>query len=115
MKPERANSEAAPTLNKSADKSDNPIYFENEVIDHLISIVLELGAGLWVVKDRLAFMEELLENQGISLQQQLDQGRPSEALQESLKEERKKMIRRIYSRLYAQYGGDKSADTVAPM
>ena len=41
-------------------KRSNPIYFENEVIDHLISITLELGAELWVVKDRLAHFEEVL-------------------------------------------------------
>ena len=38
-------------------KRGNPTYFENEVIDLLISITLELGAELWVVKDRLAHVE----------------------------------------------------------
>ncbi len=100
-----------PSPNGSAD----PIYFDNEVIDHLISIVLELGADLWVVKDRAAFLEELVEKQGLSVTEELNKGRPSEALQASLQEERQKMIRRIYSRLYSRYGGDKSADAVAPM
>jgi len=49
-------------------KRGNPTYFENEVIDHLISITLELGAELWVVKDRLAHVEEILsEENEISL------------------------------------------------
>ena len=83
-----------------------PIYFENELVDHLISIVLELGAELWVVKDRLAHFEEVLsENNKFSLTD-LQVGKPSELLQEKLDEERKQMIKRIYGRLYSKYGGE---------
>jgi hypothetical protein len=86
----------------------NPVYFENEVIDHLLGIVLELGAELWVVRDRQAFTEELLREHGIDLGERLQQGRPSEALQAALKAEREAMIKRVYGRLYARYGGDKA-------
>jgi hypothetical protein len=86
----------------------NPVYFENEVIDHLLGIVLELGAELWVVRDRQAFTEELLREQGIDLGERLQNGRPSEALQASLKAEREAMIKRVYGRLYSRYGGDQA-------
>lgn len=86
----------------------NPTYFENEVIDHLLGIVLELGAELWVVRDRQAFTEEMLREKGIDLGERLQQGRPSEALQTALKAEREAMIKRVYGRLYARYGGDKA-------
>ena len=92
-----------------------PIYFDNEVIDHLLGIVLDLGAEIWVMKDRLAFMEEVLEEKGLAITSVLDQGRPSEPLQARLTEERQKMIRRIYARLYSRYGGDKAQDRTAPM
>jgi|TARA_B100000315_G_scaffold2305_1_gene2065 hypothetical protein len=83
-----------------------PIYFENELVDHLISIVLELGAELWVVKDRLAHLEEILsENNKLSLAD-LQTGKPSELLQEKLDEERQQLVKRIYGRLYSKYGGD---------
>jgi hypothetical protein len=85
----------------------NPVYFENEVIDHLLGIVLELGAELWVVRDRQAFTEELLREKGIDLGERLQNGRPSDALQAQLKAEREAMIRRVYGRLYSRYGGDK--------
>lgn len=87
-------------------KRSNPIYFESEVVDHLISIVLDLGAELWVVKDRLAHLEEVLtENNKMTLTD-LQEGKPSEPLQEKLDEERKQIIKRIYGRLYSKYGGE---------
>jgi hypothetical protein len=91
----------------------NPAYFENEVIDHLLGIVLELGAELWVVRDRQAFTEELLREHGIDLTERLQAGRPSDALQASLKAEREAMIKRVYGRLYSRYGGDKASQKAA--
>jgi hypothetical protein len=94
----------------------NPAYFENEVIDHLIGIVLELGAQLWVTRDRLAMVEEQLASKGLLSMQELDEGRPSEALKARLKADREAMIHQLYARLYARYGGDKvEHGTSAPM
>jgi|TARA_B110000438_G_scaffold69091_1_gene69356 hypothetical protein len=88
-------------------KRGNPTYFENEVIDHLISITLELGAELWVIKDRLAHVEEILSEENKLTLDALDTGKPSALLQEKLDEERKKIIKRIYGRLYSKYGGEE--------
>ncbi len=96
-------------------KPNEPIYFDDEVIDHLLGIVLELGAELWVVKDRLAFLEELLDRHGVITADTLEVERPSEALQAQLKAQRQAFIQRIYGRLYAKYGGDKAAGKTAPM
>ena len=94
----------------------DPIYFENEVIDHLLGIVLELGAQLWVTRDRLAMLEEKLAEAGTVSLEELDEGRPSEALQARLKEQRQAMIRQVYARLYTRYGGDKiEHGSAAPM
>jgi hypothetical protein len=93
----------------------NPNYFDNEVIDHLIGVVLELGAQTWVVKDRLAFLEELLAKQGSLSIDDLEQGRPSEELQVKLQAERLEMVQNIYGRLYSRYGGDSVEATGAPM
>lgn len=93
----------------------NPRYFENEVIDHLLGIVLELGAQFWVMRDRLAFLEEHLAAKGTVSLADLEEGRPSEELQEKLKAERQAMIQQVYGRLYSRYGGDEAAPTSAPM
>jgi hypothetical protein len=89
-----------------AERGD-PTYFENEVIDHLVGIVLEIGAQFWVVRDRLAFLEEKLAEAGTVSLEDLEQGRPSEELQARLRAERQAMIRQVYSRLYGRYGGDQ--------
>jgi hypothetical protein len=96
-------------------KPNNPVYFEQEAIDHLIGIVLELGAELWTVRDRMAHMEELLRESGTDVLTKLDTGRPSDSLQGKLSTERKEFISRVYSRLYSRYGGDKAQQTTAPM
>lgn len=94
---------------------NEPVYFDNEVIDHLLGIVLELGAQFWVVKDRLAFLEEQLAAKGTISLAELDQGRPSDELQARLKEERQEMIGKVYGRLYTRLGGGKVDASSAPM
>ena len=94
-------------------KRDNPAYFENETIDHLLGIVLELGAELSVTRDRLARLEEMLANgESVSLDA-LDTGRPSAELQARLDQERQTFIQRVYGRLYARFGGDKASAKTA--
>jgi len=90
-----------------------PVYFENEVIDHLLTIVLELGAELWTLRDRQAFTEELLARRGIDLAAELDTGHPSDALQAKLQSERAETIRRVYGSLYSKYGGHDAAQRAA--
>jgi len=94
----------------------NPMYYENEMIDHLVGIVLELGAQLWVTRDRLARLEEQLAKGGSVSLQELDQGQPSPELAARLKEERQAMIQQTYARLFKRSGGDKiDKGIVAPM
>lgn len=93
----------------------NPSYFENEMIDHLMGIVLELGAQLWVTRDRLALLEEQLASAGVVSLKALDEGRPSPELAARLKEERQAMIQQTYARLFSRYGGDQAQSRTAPM
>ena len=94
---------------------NNPSYFDNEAVDHLIGIVLELGAEIWVLRDRQVFLEELLAGKGVDVRAELETGRPAAATQALLKTEREAMIKRIYGRLYSRYGGDKVEHATAPM
>lgn len=94
----------------------DPVYFENEMIDHLVGIVLELGAQLWVTRDRLARLEEQLAKGGTVSLQELDKGQPSPELAAKLREERQAMIQQVYARLFKRYGGDKiDKGMMAPM
>jgi predicted nuclease of restriction endonuclease-like (RecB) superfamily len=107
--------ELAYTANLPGAERGDPTYFENELIDHLIGIVLELGAQFWVMRDRLAFLEEKLCEAGDISLEDLEQGRPSAELQARLQNERRAMIRQIYGRLYARSGGDAVDPVSAPM
>jgi hypothetical protein len=113
--PKPTDAELADTRHLPGAERGDPTYFENEVIDHLIGIVLELGAQLWVTRDRLAFLEEKLGQQGVIDTAELDSGRPTEATQARLRAEREAMIRQTYARLYSRYGGDEAESTSAPM
>lgn len=94
----------------------DPVYFENEMIDHLVGIVLELGAQLWVTRDRLARLEEQLAKGGNVSLKELDEGHPSPELAARLKDERQAMIQQTYARLFKRYGGDKiDKGMMAPM
>lgn len=92
---------------------NQPQYFDQEIIDHLLGIVLELGAELWVTRDRQAHLEELLARHGIDVRAALETGRPSEETERRLRGERQAMIQRIYGRLYARYGGDRAQQAAA--
>ena len=94
-------------------KPGNPTYFENEVMDHLVGIVLELGAELSVTRDRLARLEEVLASGDPVSSDELDTGKPSAELQARLDQERQAFIQRVYGRLYAQIGTDKAAAKTA--
>ena len=89
-------------------KKNDPQYYDDPAIDQLMGIVLDLGAEVWVMRDRQAMLEELLETKGSITQEDLDKGRPSEALASRLEQERQEFIRRVYGRLFAEYGGDKA-------
>jgi hypothetical protein len=92
-------------------QKNNPQYYNDPAIDQLMSIVLDLGAELWVMRDRQAMMEELLETKGSVTREDLDKGRPSEMMAERLEQERQEFIRRVYGRLFENYGGDKAGFT----
>ena len=40
-------------------------YYDDPVIDQLVSLVTELGASLWIVKERLSALEGVLERAGL--------------------------------------------------
>jgi len=113
MKSSNANDPLAYVADLPGFKPNQPAYFDNEVIDHLLGIVLDLGAEFWVMKDRMAFLEETLAENGIDVTATLDTGHPSNALQARLKEERLHMIQRVYGRLYSRYGGDEAEQRAA--
>ena len=46
-------------------RAPNPAFFDHSVIDNLIAVTMELGAELWVQRERMRVIEQLLAEQGV--------------------------------------------------
>ncbi len=73
-----------------------PAFFDNAAIDNLIAVTLELGAELWVVRDRLHVMEKLLAERGVVTAEMIEQYQPSEDELAMTRQERDAFVRRVY-------------------
>lgn len=87
----------------------HPHYFKDPMIDHLIEIVLQLGAELWVVKDRQMVIEHLLATEGKVTPEMIERFRPPAELAEKLREERRALSRRLYKALSDEMGPTSEA------
>lgn len=63
--------------------------------DPLYQMLVNLTRELWVVKDRLLILEEVLESAGITVSELIDQHQPDEALSENLDRERALLLKRV--------------------
>jgi hypothetical protein len=77
----------------------HPTYFENVLIDNLLNIVLELGAALWVVKDRVRLLEDVFVEHGILLPDTLEKHETPLERQRELKDQRDEFVERLYQSL----------------
>lgn len=99
----------------------HPHYFKDPIIDHLLEIVLQLGAELWITRDRQFVTEHLLATEGKVTPEMIETFKPSPEFREKLREERRNYTRRVYQCLYegaaapgeASFGGVKPAGAPA--
>jgi hypothetical protein len=82
-----------------------PAFFDNPAIDHLIAVTLELGAELWVQRERMRVIEKLLGEKGVVTAALIEQYRPSDEELAASRGERDAFVSRIY--------GAFARDTVA--
>lgn len=73
-------------------------------IDNLGTAVLVLARELWVMKDRLAVMEKVLEKHGIPASE-INAFQPDEAFEAELQAQRQRLIDTIVSALSGQTEG----------
>ena len=74
----------------------NPVYFENPMIDALVSVTMELGAAQWVQQERLRIMEKLLTDKGVVTTDMIEKYVPSEDERLATKKNRDAYIGRLY-------------------
>ncbi len=73
-----------------------PAFFDNPAIDNLIAVTLELGAELWVQRERMRVIEKLLAEKGVVTPELIEQHQPSEAETARARAERDAFVNRIY-------------------
>lgn len=84
------------TQGSAPQPSPEPAFFDNPAIDNLIAVTLELGAELWVQRERMRVIEALLAEKGVVTAELIEQYMPSAAMQASAKAERDAFVQRIY-------------------
>ncbi|MFF5228261.1 hypothetical protein [Dactylosporangium sp. NPDC000521] len=72
-----------------------PKYLEHATIDDLARMIEGLVEELWVTKDRLLVLEEVLVGKGPLSESTVDEHLPSERLQAVLRRERMRLIQRV--------------------
>lgn len=82
----------------------HPHYFKDPMIDHLLEIVLQLGAEMWIIRDRQMVTEYLLTTEGKVTPEMIEAFKPSPEFREKMKVERGTYTRRLYQSLYDGIG-----------
>lgn len=73
-----------------------PAFFDNPAIDNLIAVTLELGAELWVQRERMRVIETLLAEKGVVTPELIEQHQPSDEEAARARADRDAFVNRIY-------------------
>jgi hypothetical protein len=73
-----------------------PAFFDNPAIDNLIAVTLELGAEMWVQRERMRIIERLLAENGVVTAQMIEQHQPTPEQAAEARAEREAFVNRVY-------------------
>lgn len=68
-------------------------------VDGLGQAVLTLCHELWIMKDRMAVMEAVLEKHDINISEEIDAHQPDQALQDKLNKDGRALVERVMAAL----------------
>jgi hypothetical protein len=77
-------------------RAPEPAFFDDPTIDHLIAVTLELGAELWVQRERVRALERILGEKGLVSPDALERYQPTPEEAERGRAERDAFVNRIY-------------------
>jgi hypothetical protein len=86
----------APDRGVAPAPAPEPAFFDNPAIDNLIAVTLELGAELWVQRERMRVIEKLLAEKGVVTPDLIEQHQPSDEEAARARAERDAFVNRIY-------------------
>jgi hypothetical protein len=76
-----------------------PVFFEQDGVDQLVSMVLELATELWVVKERLYAVEAVADERGLNLRSGVEGWVANEAQATELAAMRARMLSDLFRTL----------------
>ena len=80
-----------------------PAFFGQDGMDQMMSIVLELAAELWVVRERVFLMEAVLQSQGVAVSDAIEAFTPTDEQQATLGRMRAEMTAQMFRSLNREH------------
>jgi hypothetical protein len=84
-------------------KGKRPSFFDEGAVDQVVSMMLEVMAELWVVKERVYTLEKVLGEAGIAAKEQMESCKLSEDEIAELEAARRKFIATIMRSLETKF------------
>jgi hypothetical protein len=81
-----------------------PKYLQNGTVEDVARMVESLTEELWILKDRVAVLEQLLVDKAVVGATEVDEHEPDEELSALLRRERQRVIRKVLGAPLASYG-----------
>ena len=80
-----------------------PQFFPESGADASVSMMLELMSEVWVMRERLYALEQVVEDAGLSVKDKLEDWRPSEEQAGELDDQRQRFIQSVLRSLEANH------------
>ncbi len=80
-----------------------PAFFAQDGMDQMLSIVLELAAELWVVRERVFMVEAVLQAQGVAVSDAIEAFTPTPEQQATLARMRAEMTAQMFRSLNREH------------
>jgi hypothetical protein len=78
---------------------DHPVYLADPVLDATVRMVVELAAQVWVDRERLLVVEQLLTERGLVTREAIESYRPSAQLAAAWKARRDQFVADVFKPL----------------
>ena len=88
---------------KMDSRGRKPRFFPSAGTDETVSILLELAAEIWTVKERLYVVEKAAAEAGLDLSERIEAWQPSEAESADLDAQRQRMLKNLFRSLEHSY------------
>jgi len=92
-------------------KGKRPSFFDESAVDQVVTMMLEMMAELWVVKERVYTLEKVLGEAGIAAKEQIEACKLSEDDVAELEGTRRKYVETIMRSLQATFVDRASLQT----